>query len=107
MKKTIFVLFASLFSFSAIFAQVSPTPVINNEIRDISSVRRRSMELERVQKEANQVNYEESSKEQKIKVIDLAYREGMKDGKIEFLKETPPSELQEAKKPKVGFQPIK
>ncbi|MBX7172227.1 MAG: hypothetical protein K1X72_14775 [Pyrinomonadaceae bacterium] len=71
MKKTIFVLFASLFSFSAIFAQVSPTPVINNEIRDISSVRRRSMELERVQKEANQVNYEESSKEQKIKFAQI------------------------------------
>ena len=51
--------------------------------------------------------FQDLSKEQKIKVIDLAYREGMKDGKIEFLKETPPSELQEAKKPKVGFQPIK
>lgn len=71
MKKTVFVLFLSLFSVSVIFAQVSPTPVINNEIRDISSVRRRSMELERVQKEANQVNFEKPTKEQQIKFAQI------------------------------------
>ena len=60
MKKTFFVLFAALFSVSAIFAQVSPTPVINNEVRDISSVRSRSMELERLKRDANKISLKNS-----------------------------------------------
>mgnify|MGYP001439638239 CR=1 FL=1 len=43
---------ACLFVFAAsTTAQVSPTPVINNEMRDINSDRRRSLELERVKRE--------------------------------------------------------
>jgi hypothetical protein len=59
MKETI-VLFTILFITSSIFAQISPTPVINNEIRDISSERRRAIELERAKRDANKVKIKDS-----------------------------------------------
>lgn len=55
-----------LFGTSSIFAQV-PHPVADLEIRDDSSIRRRSLELERVKREGNTKNPAEFSKEQKIK----------------------------------------
>ncbi len=71
MKKTVFVLFVSLFSVSAIFAQISPTPVINNEVRDESSIRRRSMELERVKRDADTPKLHENSAGQFIKFAEI------------------------------------
>lgn len=67
MKCTILSVLGLLIVATAIFAQISPTPVINNEIRDGSSIRRRSMELERVKREADKPTFEEISKEQALK----------------------------------------
>lgn len=71
MKNILFVLSASLFSASSIFAQISPTPVINNEVRDESSIRRRSMELERVKRDADAPKFQENSKGQNIKFAEI------------------------------------
>jgi cell fate (sporulation/competence/biofilm development) regulator YlbF (YheA/YmcA/DUF963 family) len=59
MKKTV-VLFTILLSTCPILAQISPTPVINNEIRDGSSVRSRAIELERAKRDANKVIIKDS-----------------------------------------------
>lgn len=55
-----------LLALSSTFAQI-PNPVADIEIRDESSLRRRSLELERVKREGNAVNPKESTKEQQIK----------------------------------------
>lgn len=71
MKNIIVVIF---FVFTAsVFAQISPTPVVNNEVRDNSSIRMRSVELERAKREANKSFSQESDPEtvirfEKIKV---------------------------------------
>ena len=41
---------------SAAFSQVVPTPVINNEIRDNTSIRSREIELERVKRDSRKPN---------------------------------------------------
>lgn len=67
MKKVIFFGSILLFSMSSIaFAQV-PNPVIENEIRDVNSIRRRTIELERVKRNANDPAPKASTKEQEIK----------------------------------------
>jgi cell fate (sporulation/competence/biofilm development) regulator YlbF (YheA/YmcA/DUF963 family) len=58
-KKNI-VLFIFLFSASSIFAQITPTPVINNEIRDGGSERRRKLELERIKRDADRVSIKDA-----------------------------------------------
>ena len=67
MKCTILSVLGLLIVATSIFAQISPTPVINNEIRDGSSIRRRSMELERVKREAAQTFPQESNEEATIR----------------------------------------
>jgi cell fate (sporulation/competence/biofilm development) regulator YlbF (YheA/YmcA/DUF963 family) len=59
MKKPV-VLFTILLSTCPLLAQISPTPVINNEIRDGSSVRSRAIELERAKRDANKVIIKDS-----------------------------------------------
>ena len=69
MKSSIIgVLFLLIFT-ASIFAQVSPTPVINNEIRDGSSIRRRSMDLETFKRDADQPNLQAKSKDQLAKFV--------------------------------------
>jgi len=67
MKRTIFGFLGLLISATSIFAQVSPTPVINNEIRDISSGRSRSILLEQIKRKGSSPDFQESSKEQAIR----------------------------------------
>lgn len=67
MKSTILGVLGLFIFTASIFAQISPTPVINNEIRDGSSIRRRSMELERVKREAAQTFPQESNEEATIR----------------------------------------
>lgn len=47
--------------------------------------------------------FQNLTKEGKIKVIERAYRNGLRAGKNLFVHETPPQELAEPKKPKAGF----
>ncbi len=53
MRNTIFGLISLLIFSGSFFAQVSPDPVADAEVRDSSSIRMRSLELERVKREAN------------------------------------------------------
>jgi cell fate (sporulation/competence/biofilm development) regulator YlbF (YheA/YmcA/DUF963 family) len=71
MKSTIFGVFGLLFFTSAICAQISPNPVIETEIRDSSSMRRRSLELERVKRESNNATRQELTKEQIVKFAEI------------------------------------
>jgi hypothetical protein len=71
MRYTIICVLVGLFSAFSIPAQVSPTPVINNEIRDPTSIRTRAMEFERIKKEARKVTYDTPSKEQAIKFAEI------------------------------------
>ncbi len=67
MKLIIFGVFSFLLlALSSTFAQI-PNPVADIEIRDESSLRRRSLELERVKREGNTINPAGASKEQQIK----------------------------------------
>jgi hypothetical protein len=72
MKKILFVGMTNLVFLSSIAAaQVVPTPVINNEIRDNSSIRSREIELERVKRESNKLKPRESTEEQEIKFAEI------------------------------------
>lgn len=70
MKCTFFVLFTILMSTYSILAQISPTPVINNEVRDPNSVKMRSIELERVKRNSNKVSIKDE-KELTIKFAEI------------------------------------
>jgi hypothetical protein len=71
MKSTIWCVAGVLFFTSAIFAQISPHPVIEAEIRDNTSIRMRSMQLERVKRESTEVVPEEPSKERIAKLAEI------------------------------------
>jgi uncharacterized membrane-anchored protein YjiN (DUF445 family) len=71
MKSTIWCVCGLLFFTSAIFAQISPHPVIEAEIRDNNSIRMRSLQLERVKRESNQVIPEALTKEQIVKLAEI------------------------------------
>jgi hypothetical protein len=67
MRKLIFFGMTNLFFLSAIVAaQIVPTPVINNEIRDNTSIRSREIELERIKRDANKPDFTEDSNGRKI-----------------------------------------
>jgi cell fate (sporulation/competence/biofilm development) regulator YlbF (YheA/YmcA/DUF963 family) len=71
MKKIIFFGMTNLVFLSSIaFAQV-PNPVADNEMRDVSSIRRRAIELERVKRESNKLKPRESTEEQEIKFAEI------------------------------------
>jgi hypothetical protein len=63
MKSALSLIFGTLALVLLSFAQISPTPVINNEIKDNSSIRMRSIELERVKRDANKLLPPDSSNE--------------------------------------------
>src|SRR5215217_6180668 len=69
MKQIIFLSFSLiLIASSTVFAQFqSPVPVIESEIRDGSSIKMRSIELERVKRDSNKLNPKTTNKEQIIK----------------------------------------
>src|SRR6478672_5859168 len=71
MKCTIWCVVGLLFFTSAIFAQISPHPVLEAEIRDNTSIRMRSMQLERVKRESTEVVSEEPSKERLVKLAEI------------------------------------
>ncbi len=71
MKSTIWGVFGILFFTSAIFAQISPHPVIEAEIRDNNSIRMRSLQLERVKRESTEVVPEEPAKERIVKLAEI------------------------------------
>ena len=59
MKNTVYLLFFGVFLASSVSAQfVSPVPVAEIEMRDISSQKRRALELDRVKKDAKKINTE-------------------------------------------------
>ena len=71
MEKLVFLSLTNLLMLSSIaFAQVL-TPVINNEIRDTSSIRRRELELERLKREADKLNLPEESNGRKINFTEI------------------------------------
>jgi hypothetical protein len=71
MKSVLFVI-TSLLAFPMSFrAQVSPNPVINNEIKDNSSIRTRSIELEKVKRDANKLRHPETSEETEIRFKEI------------------------------------
>jgi hypothetical protein len=71
MKSVLLVVWGLLsFTFSCV-AQISPTPVINNEIKDNSSIRMRSIELERIKRSANQTTRSESSIESETRFAQI------------------------------------
>jgi hypothetical protein len=71
MKSVLFCVLGLLsFAFSCV-AQISPTPVINNEIKDTSSIRMRSIELERVKREAEKAAPDNSAKDRQLKFSEI------------------------------------
>jgi cell fate (sporulation/competence/biofilm development) regulator YlbF (YheA/YmcA/DUF963 family) len=71
MRKVIFIGLTNLLMFSSIaFSQV-PTPVINNEIRDNTSIRSREIELERVKRDSRKPNLTEDSSGRTIKYAEI------------------------------------
>ncbi len=72
MKKILFFGVTNLFFLASIaVAQIVPTPVINNEIRDTSSIRSREIELERVKRDANKPNLTEEFNGRKINFAEI------------------------------------
>lgn len=63
MKRTSLALFLFLLSTISLSAQISPTPVINNEIRDNSSARMREVSLERAKRDAKKRSKQDSNEE--------------------------------------------
>lgn len=64
------VLWMLVLTFSCL-GQISPTPVINNEIKDTSSIRMRSIELERVKRESEKTVPDNSAKNRQLKFSEI------------------------------------
>lgn len=71
MKLKICVLSVFLFYASSLLAQISPTPVINNEVRDNSSIRMREVELERFKRDSKKVKIDQPTKAQTVKFAEI------------------------------------
>ena len=71
MRNTVFCLIGLILFSGSIYAQVSPNPVADVEIRDTDSIRMRSLALEQAKREANQLHPTASPKipEAKFAVI--------------------------------------
>lgn len=67
MKRTISALFLFLSSAVSLLAQISPTPVINNEVRDNSSMKMREVSLERTKRDAKKPFPKETNEEAAIR----------------------------------------
>ena len=71
MKTNIIGVFSLIFLASSIYAQVSPVPAVEVEIRDGNSIRMRSLEFERIKRDANDPHPVEISKEIQIKLTKI------------------------------------
>ncbi len=71
MKSTIWGVFGLLVFTSSIFAQISPNPVIETEVRDNNSIRMRSLTLERAKRESNKKPAPAPTKEEIIKFAEI------------------------------------
>lgn len=67
MNKSVFFGFTNLFFLSSIVGAQVPSPVADSEMRDGSSIRRRSIELERVKRDSNKLSPTEDLSESTIK----------------------------------------
>ena len=67
MKYILFISFSLTVFALSISAQVSPRPVADTEVRDSGSIRMRSLEFERVKRDANKPRAQETSKEAEIR----------------------------------------
>ena len=56
---------------SSIFAQISPNPVVETEVRDNNSIRMRSIAIERAKRDANNPTRKELTKEEIIKFAEI------------------------------------
>ena len=71
MEKALFFGVVCLFFLCSIVKAQIPDPVIETEMRDSSSVRRRTFELERVKRDADKMRPEESAKEREFKLAEI------------------------------------
>ncbi len=71
MRRLLFFGIANLLFLSSIVTAQVPTPVVNNEIRDNSSIRSRTIELERVKRDSRKINPREYTKAQEIKFAEV------------------------------------
>jgi hypothetical protein len=71
MKGTVLSLFGLLILAYPIFAQISPQPVADNEVRDNTSIRMRSIELERIKRDAGKLRPNETSREAEIRFAEV------------------------------------
>ena len=71
MKTNIFGVCSLLFFAASIYAQVSPNPVADAELRDGNSIRMRSLQFERIKRDASSTHPVEISKELQIKLAKI------------------------------------
>ena len=71
MKSTILGVFGLLVFTSSIFAQISPNPVVETEVRDNNSIRMRSIAIERAKRDSNNPTKKEPTKEEIIKFAEI------------------------------------
>ena len=71
MKSTILGVFGLLVLTSSIFAQISPNPVVETEVRDNNSIRMRSIAIERAKRDSNNPTKKEPTKEEIIKFAEI------------------------------------
>ena len=70
-SRAIAAIFGILVFIASVHAQVSPNPVADAEIRDNSSQRMRSIQLERIKRDANKLRPNESSREAEIRFAEI------------------------------------
>lgn len=68
MRKATLVLFGLFLSPVLLFAQVSPNPVAEMEVRDSGSIRMRSLAIERLKRDANKPHPTETSQEAETRI---------------------------------------
>jgi hypothetical protein len=72
MRKAAFVVFGLLLVPVSLYAQVSPNPVADMEVRDSNSIRMRSLEIERVKRDANKPHLTETSQEAETRIARIS-----------------------------------
>lgn len=71
MKGAVLSLIGLVLFASPILAQISPHPVADAEVRDNTSIRMRSIELERLKRDANKLHPNETSREAEIRFAEV------------------------------------
>lgn len=72
MRNSVLVVFGLLLSFGSLCAQVSPIPVADVEVRDNSSIKMRSLEIERAKREANKPHLTETPRETETRITRIS-----------------------------------